>query len=162
LRAWLAVPIVFLVAAPTALAATFSFSVSTASPVTPPVVTLSGDDQTKSFTIVTLVSYTGNRNTAGWSVEAKATTPKSGKLTLPALEVTNGVAACSSGCTSAPENLIDYPLTLTTSAQTVFDADAGSGRGAYLVTSTYRLTYPANAIAGTYSSTVTLTGSTGP
>ncbi len=162
MRVWVVVVLVSLVGLPSAAAATFTFSVTTSSPVTAPGVTLSGDDQTKTFAIVTTVAYTGNKNTAGWSVNAKATVPKSGTHTLPALQVTAGAFACSSGCTTAPSNLIDYPITLTTTAQTIFDADTNTGQGTYAVTSTYDVTYPASAIAATYSSTVTLTGSTGP
>ncbi len=162
MRVWVVVALVSLVALPSAAAATFTFSVTTSSPVTASGITLSGDDQTKTFAIATSVAYTGSKNTAGWSVDAKATALKSGTHTLPALEVTSGVFVCGSGCTTPPSNLIGYPITLTTAAQTIFDADTNTGQGTYAVTNTYQVTYPASAIAGTYSSTVTLTGSTGP
>jgi hypothetical protein len=163
-RVWVVVVLVSLVGLPSAAAAaTFTFSVTTSSPVTAPGVTLSGDDQTKTFAIVTQVAYTGSGNTAGWKVTAAATAPTSSSRTLPALQVTAGTFGCVSGCTTSPSpSGITYPITLSTTAQKIYNASANTGRGTYSVTNTYQVTYPASAIAGTYSSTVTLTGSTGP
>ena len=162
MRVWVVVVLVSLVGLPSAAAATFTFSVTTSSPVTAPGVTLSGDDQTKTFAIVTTVAYTGNKNTAGWSVNAKATVPKSGTHTLPALQVTAGSFACSSGCTTAPSNLHRLPDHAHDDRADDLRRGHEHRPGTYAVTSTYDVTYPASAIAATYSSTVTLTGSTGP
>ncbi len=151
-----------LVVVPPASAATFTFSLVTTSPVTAPGVTLTGDDQAKTFGIVTQVAYTGTSNTAGWKVQARATTPTSGTHTLPALQVTAGTFSCVSSCTTNPTNGVSYPITLSGVAQKIYNAAANTGRGTFTVTSTYQVTYSASAIAGTYSSTVTLTGSTGP
>ena len=145
-----------------AVAASFSFAVNTASPVTVTGVTLNGVDQPKTFTIAYNVAYTGGNNNAGWKVQASATTPTSGANTLPALTVTAGSSACVSGCTTFPTNAITYPLTLTTTAATIFNAALITGQGTFTVTSTYQLNYLANALPGTYSSTVTLTGTIGP
>jgi len=150
------------VVVPSAAAASLSFSITTTSPLTAPGITLSGDDQTKTFTIATQIAYTGTNNTAGWKVQAHQTQPKSGTRLLPFFIVTAGSFACSSGCAADPTSGITYPITLSTSAQTIFNAAANTGRGTYNVTNTYQVSYPANAIAATYSSTVTLTGSTGP
>jgi len=161
-RVWVVVVVVSLVL-PSAAAATFTFSVTTSSPVTAPTVTLSGDDQTKTFTIVTQVAYTGTGNTAGWKVTAAATIPTSSTHTLPNLQVTAGTFACVSSCTTNPSpSGITYPITLSTTAQKIYNASANTGRGTFSVTSTYQAAYPASAVVGTYSSTVTLTGSTGP
>ena len=145
-----------------AAAATFTFTVTTASPVTVATVTLNGLDQTKTFTISDTVAYTGGNNNAGWKVQASGTTPTSGSNTLPAIVVTAGSFTCQSSCTTNPTNAITYPLTLTGSAQTIFNAAASTGRGTFTVTSTFQLSYAANIFPGTYASTVTLTGSTGP
>ena len=51
---------------------------------------------------------------------------------------------------------------MTTTAQTIYNAAVNTGRGTFTVTSTFQLDYLANALPGTYSSTVTLAGSTGP
>jgi hypothetical protein len=157
-----AVVLAALVAAPSAAAATFTFSVTTTSPVTAPGITLTGDDQTKTFSIVTQVAYTGSGNTAGWNIQSSQTQPKSGTNLIPYFTVTAGSFACSSGCTTNPTNGITYPITLSGTAQKIYNAAANTGRGTFNMTSTYQVNYPANAIAGTYSSTVTLTGATGP
>jgi len=145
-----------------ATAATFTYSVTTSSPLTVSAVTLNGADQSKTFTIVSSVAYTGGNNSAGWKVQASATTPTSSGRTLPELDVTAGTSACASGCTTNPTNSIAYPLTLSTTAQTIYNAAANTGRGTFNVTSTFQMTYPANVLPGTYSSTVTLIGSNGP
>ena len=49
-----------------AATATFSYSVTTGSPVTVTGVTLNGVDQSKTFAIVSSVAYTGGNNSAGW------------------------------------------------------------------------------------------------
>jgi hypothetical protein len=144
-----------------AAAATFTFTAST-TPVTVATVTLSGLDQTKTFTIANTVAYTGGNNNAGWKVQASATTPTSGSNTLPALKVTAGSATCQGTCTTNPTNSITFPLTMSGTAQTIFNAAANTGQGTFTVTSTFQLSYPANIFPATYTSTVTLTGSTGP
>ncbi len=144
-----------------AAAATFTFTPST-TPVTVATVTLSGVDQTATFTIANTVAYTGGNNNAGWKVQASATTPTSGSNTLPAIDVTAGSSACQGTCAANPTNGITYPLTLSGTAQTIFNAATSTGQGTFTVTSTFRLSYAANIYPGTYTSTVTFTGSTGP
>jgi hypothetical protein len=162
MRLLLAAALVSLVVVSGAAGATFKHSVATPSPVTVAGVTLNGVDQVKTFTIDSTVQYTGGQNTAGWKVQASATTPASGSNTLPALQVTDGTFSCVSGCNTNPTNGVTYPITLSTTAQTIFNAAAGTGQGTFTVTSTFALNYVANALPGTYSSTVTLSGSTGP
>ena len=62
----------------------------------------------------------------------------------------------------APDQQRRLPLTLSTSAQKIYDAAASTGRGTFYVGNAFVVTYPANALPGTYTSTVTLAGSTGP
>jgi hypothetical protein len=157
-----AVVLAALVTVPSAAAATFSITVTTPSPLTAPGITLSGDDQTKTFAVVTQVAYTGTSNTAGWNVQAGSTQPQSGTNTLPFFVVTAGSFACASSCTTNPTNGITYPRTLSATAQKVYNAAANTGRGTFNVTNTYAVSYPAKTIAGAYSSTLTLTGATGP
>jgi hypothetical protein len=146
-----------------AAAATFTFTVTTASPITVATVTLSGVDQTKSFTIANTVAYTGGNNSAGWNVQASATAPTSGTNTLPALKVTAGSAVCQGTCATAPTSSVTYPpIVLSTTAVRVFNAAGSTGQGTFTVTNTFQVTYPANIYPGTYASTVTLTGGTGP
>ena len=151
-----------LVAAPAAGAASFSFTLNTASPLTAPGVTLTGDDQAKTFTMQYTVAYTGNFNSAGWKVMANAAAPTSGSNTLPALQVTNVTSACAGSCTTNPTNSVVWPVTMSATDQRIFNAAANTGRGTFTLTATWSISYPANALPGTYSTTVTLTGSTGP
>jgi hypothetical protein len=162
MRLLLALVLCSLALVSSAAAATFNYSVATTSPLTAPGVTLNGVDQLKTFTIDSTVQYTGGNNNAGWKVQASATIPASGGNTLPALIVTAGTFSCVSSCTTNPTNAIGYPLTLTTTAQTIYNAAANTGRGTFTVTGTFQLDYLANALPGTYSSTVTLAGSNGP
>lgn len=159
----LAVILLAFAAPSTAVAATFTFTVNTASPVTAPGITLTGDDQTKTFTMQYTVGYTNTGNTAGWNVQASSTTLTSSGKTLPAMKVTSVTnAACTgSGCVN-PTNSITWPVTLSTTATKIYNAAANTGKGTVVLTATYQVSYPANALPGTYSATVTLTGATGP
>lgn len=161
---WLLVSLGALALVPAASgAAKFTFSVDTPSPIAAPGVTLNGADQTSSFTMQYTVAYTGGGNTAGWNVQAAATAPSAGASTLPALRVTGVSAApcAGGGCTDAT-NSVATPITLGGSPQKIYNAAVNTGQGTIVLTATYLLTFPANALAGTYSSTVTVTASTGP
>jgi len=143
--------------------ASFTFTVNTTSPVTAPGITLTGDDQTKTFTMSYTVAYTGGQNTAGWNVQAASTALTSGTNTLPALEVTGVTSgACTGGACVNPTNSITWPVTLSATSTRIFNAAVNTGRGTVVLTATYQVSYPANALPGTYSATVTLTGATGP
>ncbi len=136
---------------------------NTTSPITAPGVTLNGDDQTKTFTMQYTVAYTGPANTLGWNVQASSTTLTSAGKTLPAMKVTGVTNAnCTgAGCVN-PTNSITWPVTLSTTATKIFNAAANTGKGTVVLTATYQVSYPANALPGTYSATVTLAGATGP
>jgi hypothetical protein len=154
--------ILALVIVPPAAAAKFTFTVLSTSPANTGI-TLNGDDQTSTFAIVTEVAYTNGGNTTGWKIQAAAGVPTFGSQTLPALVVTGGSFACASGCQTNPAPLnVSYPITLSSTAQTVYNANVNTGQGTYDITNTYQVTYPASTVAGTYTTTVTLTGATGP
>jgi hypothetical protein len=140
-----------------------SLTVSAPSPATVPGITLNGDDQIKTFTMADTVAYTGSGNTAGWNLQEASTTLTSSGKTLPALQVTGVTnAACTgSGCVN-PTNTITWPVTLGTTAVKIFNAAANTGKGSVVLTATHQLTYPANALPGTYTATVTLTVVSGP
>ena len=109
------------------------------------------------------VKYTGSGNIAGWNVQASSTTLTSSGKTLPAMKVTSVTSAnCTGGGCVDPTNSIAWPVTLSTTATTIFNAAANTGKGTVVLTPTYEVSYPANALPGTYSATVTLTGATGP
>ena len=157
--------LLLLAAAPAAYAANgvLSFAVTTASPLTAPGITLTGDDQSATFSIVTQITYTGNQNQAGlgWTLQASATRPTNGTTTLPAFQVTAGSYTCTT-CSANPDNPISssYPITLTGSPQTIYNSSPKLGRGVYDVTSTFEIDYPGGATKGSYTATVTLTAST--
>jgi hypothetical protein len=157
----LLVIVVALAVPSTAVAATLT--VTAPSTVTVPGVTLNGDDQTKSFTMQHTVLYTTPGNTAGWNIQVSSTTLTSGTKTLPAMQVT-GVASANctgSGCVN-PTNSVTWPVTLGTTGVKIFNAAANTGKGSVILTATYQLTYPANALPGTYTATVTVTAVSGP
>jgi hypothetical protein len=160
MRATLLLGFVALVAAPAALGVSFGFSVVTATPLTLPPVTLNGDDQSQTFTITSRIDNSGS---AGWKVQASAGAPAFATYALPALQVTAGSWSCVAGCTSNPlPSGLSYPVTLSATPQTIYNAAAASGRGKFDVASTFLVSYPAKTIAGTYTATITLSGSTGP
>ncbi len=144
----------------TALAA---FSVTAPGTVTVPPITLNGDDQTKTFTMAHTVKNTGSGNTAGWNIQVASTTLTSGAKTLPALQVTGVTSAnCTGGGCVNPANSITWPVTLGTTGVKIFNAAANTGKGSVILTATYQLIYPANALPGTYTATVTVTAVAGP
>jgi hypothetical protein len=131
--------------------------------VTAPGITLNGVDQTATFTIAATEKDTGLFVTPGWNITAASTTLTSGTHTLPALIVTTVTRGNCTGlfCTN-PTNSVTWPVSLSTTAAKIYNAAANTGTGTVILTGTYQITYPANALPGTYSATVTLATSTGP
>ncbi len=132
-------------------------------------------------------SYTVGDNTgsgAGWHVQVAATTftdsTTSASLSSSGTFSTNGStssstattgpsAACtSSGACTPPSNGTSYPVAITTAVSsptpvTIFDAAAGSGLGDITISSVgWWLSIPPTATAGTYTSTVTFSITSGP
>jgi photosystem II stability/assembly factor-like uncharacterized protein len=106
---------------------------------------------------------------AGWNVTATSTTFTSGSRTLPttAAQITAADVSPVTGSCSLPVNQINYPVTVPAAASQpaavkVFDAVTGTGAGPVAVVLTANLNVPANARVGTYTSTWTLTLSSGP
>jgi hypothetical protein len=148
-----------------AAAATFTFTVTTTTPMTLSTVTLNGIDQTKTFPIAATLAYTGGNNNAGWNVQVSATVPTAGSNTLPALKVTGAGAVCQGTCvapTASASFPVTYPITLSTTAVRVINAAPSSGTGTFTITTTFLVTYPSNIFPGTYATTVSLSGATGP
>lgn len=123
-------------------------------------VTLSTVDQTTSYTIPMTVN--DPRGTGvGWDLTMTAsqfTTGGGSPHTLPtsAQAVTSATQVChtSSTCT-LPDNLVpSYPLTLSSTAQIAYSAGTDKGMGEIDVTPTVQISVPANAYAGSYTSTV--------
>jgi hypothetical protein len=152
---------VALFAVPAAYGATLSISI-TATSVTAPTVTLSGVDQPKTFSVTAIQAYTGTGNTAGWNITATATALTGSGQTMPTMSVTGSSFTCNTGCTTNPTNSVAYPVSIDTTADKVYNAAANTGRGTFNVVLTFSVPYPANAIAATYTSTITLATATGP
>ncbi len=133
-----------------------------------PSTALTGRDQS----ITTQLNLSPDDETgsgAGWNLTATSTLFVSGTHTLPATaaQITAATETAGTGQCSAPSNQISYPVTVpaaTTppSAVKIYDAAAGSGAGPANVGLTATLNVPSNARSGAYTSTWTLTLSSGP
>lgn len=141
------------------------------------------NDTTAADTGITVTDATGSG--AGWHLNVSQTQFSDGNgHTLPFLALNGSTAsstattavtsACFNGstCTNAT-NSVTYPLTLSGTAQKMFNAAASTGIGSIGIgTGTFGvsgnnpvswwISVPASALAGTYTSTITEAISTGP
>lgn len=134
-------------------------------------LTLNGSDQTVSYTMTFSLN---NISTLGWNVTITSTQFATGAtpvrtLATTASSITGVTAVCSSGqvCTSLPQNVVTYPIAVPAansapSPVKFYDAQNLSGVGAFDISTTVAVTVPANAYAGTYTSTLTLAYVSGP
>lgn len=135
--------------------------------------TLTGLDQTASTTqAIDVGDATGSGS--GWNVTGTSTTfSAGGGHTLPSSATTitsSPSVACDAGatCTTATTTgAVSYPYTLPAAgsaptATKMFNAATNSGLGNQTVTPTWKVAIPANAYAGTYNSTWTLSLASGP
>lgn len=123
---------------------------------------------------------------AGWHITVSATTFTSGTDTLPdtgtfvftgSISAATAGSAPSSSCLTSctlPSDTVTYPVAITTApsappATTIYDTPAGSGEGAIILGGHsaadpigWWINVPANALVGTYTSTVSLTLMSGP
>ncbi|HUA72441.1 MAG TPA: hypothetical protein VMA96_15205 [Solirubrobacteraceae bacterium] len=140
--------------------------------VTFPGTTLDGSNKTvtagQAFDIA---DATGSG--AGWNITATSTTFTSGTHTLSTGATTiasaPGAPTCDSNvtCTVGGSTTVSYPYSLPAAATAptatkLFNAPAGTGMGDQTVTPTWTLAIPANAYAGNYTSTWTLSLVSGP
>jgi hypothetical protein len=151
--------------------------------------TSNGFNQSLVDTTTSHQSYTVNDATgsgAGWHVTTSATTFTTGTASLPnsgTFSTAGGTssvsstsaptAACSTGATCLlPSNLTAYPVAITTAAtaptaSTIYDTNPLTGLGSITVgiganPVGWWVTVPASAVAGTYTSTVTMQIISGP
>lgn len=138
-------------------------------PVTQPTsVTLNGTDQTETFSLPIVVDdNTGSG--AGWDLTISLDTFTNGSHTLATGTTrisSQPSASCNSGtCTNPTVSGVSYPLVLTADGSTTskfFNAAANTGMGNFTITPSFTVTIPANAYAGTYSSTFTISITSGP
>ncbi len=133
-----------------------------------PSTALTGRDQSIS-TALNLSPDDETGSEAGWNLSATSTTFTSGTHTLPttAAMIIAASATAGTGNCSLPVNQISYPLTVPAAASApsaikIFDAGPGTGAGPVNVAMTASLNVPGNARTGTYTSTWTITLSSGP
>jgi WxL domain surface cell wall-binding len=152
----------------TVSAGTLSLSTSAAPSV---AATLNGTDQSPTYTLpMTVADNTGSGT--GWNVTITstqfATTAPVHTLSTSASSVTGTTSTCASGTTCTdPTNAISYPLAVPAgptapTAVKLFNAAANTGMGSFTITPTVQVAIPANAFAGTYTSTVTVAVVSGP
>ena len=145
---------------------------TTPGPVNFPSVTLNGTDKTTTAQqAFDVADATGSG--AGWNITATSTLFKSGTNALPAGATTIGSSpgspTCDTGstCTVGGATTVAYPYSLPAAASAptatkMFNAPAGTGMGNQTVSPTWTLAIPANAYAGNYTSTWTLSLVSGP
>lgn len=135
-------------------------------------VTLDGTDQTTSYSMAVGVSDLRGTG-AGWNLQVTSTQFSTGGTTPTTLAagastVSGVVSACKSGGTCvAPTNSVTYPLAVPAGATAptpvkLFNAAAATGLGRFTVTPTVQVAVPATTLAGTYTSTITLSIVSGP
>ena len=134
-------------------------------------VTLNGSDQTAIYTLpITVTEARGSG--AGWNLTITSTQFSTGggsPNTLPtnASTVASITSSCAGGTCTNPTNSVTYPVGVPAgsgppTAVKFFNAAANTGMGKFTVTPTIDVSVPANAYAGSYSSTVTLAVASGP
>jgi putative surface cell wall-binding protein len=138
-------------------------------------VTLTGDDQTTTYSLGLTVN--DPRGTAaGWNLTITSTTftgtnSNTNQLSTTASSIITAPAfACISGgghCTDPDNAGVTYPVGVPAAATAptavkFFDASAGFGLGKFSITPTVTVSIPANTIADTYTSTVSVAVVSGP
>jgi hypothetical protein len=113
-------------------------------------------------------TVTDTRGTgSGWSLSVASTGFRQALAPLPGVGASfvGATAACGADdlCT-LPRTSVAYPVAIAPDDRPVrfFDADAGSGMGTTDVSARLAVTIPANALAGSFATTLTLTQSVGP
>jgi hypothetical protein len=145
---------------------------STPGNVSFPSVTLNGTNKTATAAQpLDIADATGSG--AGWNITATSTLFSSGSYTLPAGATTitsaPGAPSCDTNvtCTPAGSTSVAYPYSLPAgstapTATKLFNAPLGTGMGDQTLSPTWTLAIPANAYAGNYTSTWTLSLVSGP
>jgi hypothetical protein len=133
-------------------------------------LTLDGTDHTVSDEFdITVNDDTGSG--AGWNLQITSTifSADGGKTLAADTAAITGVSVANAGAGTytAPVNGTTYgPLTVPAGAAEpgvkFFSAAADTGMGRFKITPTFQVFVPANAYAGNYSSTITITVASGP
>jgi hypothetical protein len=149
-----------------------TLSLTTTTPAPTFGVTLNGTDQAGTYDVpLTLTDSTGSGS--GWNATITSTrfttggaTPRT--LAATASTITGVTSVCATGTCTMPTNAVaagalQVPAGATAPAPVKFvNAAADSGMGQFTVTPTVSVAIPANAYAGTYTTTLTLASVSGP
>ena len=126
-------------------------------------LTLTGADQTATSSFTMTVTNTGSTGNNGWNITASQTSLTSGSNSLGYSTVIGVTAGgCSGGSCSDPTNSVTYPVALSGTAVKIYNAALNTGRGTNPLTANLTLGVPGNAVAGTYTSTMTVSIASGP
>jgi len=123
--------------------------------------TLSGDVVALASSFAVGVNDTTG-SSAGWKLQATIGLLTSGSDTIPAANHTIQSVAVTGVTGIAPTNSIAYPLAIPTASGKIFNAAVNTGTGQSTMTFSTRLSVPADAAAGTYTATLTVTIAAGP
>ncbi len=133
--------------------------------------TLNGSDQTASYTVPT-VATDSRGSGAGWNLTITSTQFTTGGATPSTLatnasSITGVTNTCAGGSCTNPTNSVTYPVGVPAGATAptavkYFNAATSTGKGKFNNTPGVDVFLPADANAGTYSSTLTLSAVSGP
>jgi hypothetical protein len=132
---------------------------------------LASGDSTPTYTLpLTAVDTTGSG--AGWNLTVTSTQFSTGGgsphlLATNASTITAVSSVCASGTCTNPTNAVTYPVVVPAGATPptavkFFNAAASTGLGSFTVTPTVGVFVPATTLAGSYSSTLTVSIVSGP
>jgi hypothetical protein len=136
-------------------------------------LTLNGDDQTASYTLpVQTVDARGLATGGGWNLTVTSTQFSDGaghSFPTAASTITGVTSVCATGstCTVPTNNVSNSNLALPAgpgppAAVKFYNAATATGLGRINVSATVSVAVPANTIAGSYASTVTVAVAAGP
>lgn len=164
-----AAAVALLAAAPASAPATFSVATQ-ANPSFG--LTLNGTDQTGVSTIVLRVTQTdsGANGKTGWNVTMTSTpfqAASGSRLTANATSLVSSGSTCAVGPCTDPVSTVGRPVAIPAgspppAAVKAFNAAQSSGMGVFDLTGNLQTTVPANADAGAYTSTMTVSLVRGP
>ena len=132
---------------------------------------LDSGDSTPTYTVPLTIQDTRGTG-AGWNATITSTQFKTGggsPSTLPtnSSTLTGVTSVCASGTCTNPTNAITYPIAVPAgptapTAVKFFNAAAATGMGKFTNTPTIGVFVPQSSIAGTYTSTLTISIVSGP
>jgi WxL domain surface cell wall-binding len=132
---------------------------------------LDSGDSTPTYTVPLTIQDTRGTG-AGWNATITSTQFTTGggtpsTLATNASTLTGVISACATGTCTNPTNSVTYPLAVPAGATAptavkFFNAAANTGMGKFTNTPTIAVFVPQNSVAGTYTSTLTISIVSGP